>query len=99
PYATLATAVGAAWLASILYVDAVISPAGTGLVYMAGAARLSYAMGRERVLPRPLARISRRGVPVVSILLAFVVGEIALLPFPSWMALVSLVTSAAAVMY
>lgn len=99
PYATLATAVGAGWLATILYADAVISPAGTGLVYMAGGARLSYAMGRERVLPRSLARIGFRRVPVVSILLAFVVGELALLPFPSWQALVGLVTSAAAIMY
>ncbi|MGX7759821.1 APC family permease [Streptomyces angustmyceticus] len=99
PYATLATAVGAGWLATILYVDAVISPAGTGLVYMAGAARLSYAMGRERVLPRPLTQVGRSRVPVVSILLAFVVGEIAFLPFPSWQALVGVVTSAAAVMY
>ncbi|MEU9124893.1 APC family permease [Streptomyces sp. NPDC048506] len=99
PYATLATAVGAAWLATVLYADAVISPAGTGLVYMAGAARLSYAMGRERVLPRPLARVGRRRVPVLSILLAFVVGELAFLPFPSWQALVGLVTSAAAIMY
>ncbi|MER0481521.1 APC family permease [Streptomyces sp. Edi2] len=99
PYATLATVVGAGWLATILYVDAVISPAGTGLVYMAGAARLSYAMGRERVLPRPLTQVGRSRVPVVSILLAFVVGEIAFLPFPSWQALVSVVTSAAAIMY
>ncbi|MCQ4079568.1 APC family permease [Streptomyces sp. RB6PN25] len=99
PYATLATAVGAGWLASILYVDAVVSPAGTGLVYLAGATRLAYAMGREQLLPRPMARVSRRGIPVVSVLLAFVVGEIAFLPFPSWKALVSLVTSAAAVMY
>lgn len=99
PYATLATGIGAGWLATILYFDAVISPAGTGLVYMAGAARLSYAMGQERVLPRPVARVSRRGVPVYSILLAFVIGEIAFLPFPSWQALVGLVTSAAAIMY
>ncbi|MFI0906659.1 APC family permease [Streptomyces sioyaensis] len=99
PYATLATAVGAGWLATILYADAVISPAGTGLVYMAGAARLSYAMGREQVLPRPLAQVGRSRVPVVSILLAFVVGELAFLPFPSWQALVGLVTSAAAIMY
>ncbi|MET7800031.1 APC family permease [Streptomyces decoyicus] len=99
PYATLATAVGAGWLATILYVDAVISPAGTGLVYMAGAARLSYAMGRERVLPTVLTQVGRSRVPVVSTLLAFVVGELAFLPFPSWQALVGLVTSAAAVMY
>ncbi|MCX4639784.1 APC family permease [Streptomyces platensis] len=99
PYATLATTVGAGWLATILYVDAVISPAGTGLVYMAGAARLSYAMGRERVLPQQLTQVGRSRVPVVSILLAFVVGELAFLPFPSWQALVGLVTSAAAIMY
>ncbi|MEU8780812.1 APC family permease [Streptomyces sp. NPDC048637] len=99
PYATLATAVGAGWLATVLYVDAVISPAGTGLVYMAGAARLSYAMGRERVLPKSLTQVGRSRVPVMSTLLAFVVGELALLPFPSWQALVGLVTSAAAIMY
>lgn len=99
PYATLATTIGAGWLATILYVDAVISPAGTGLVYMAGAARLTYAMGRERVLPQPLTQLGRSRVPVVSTLLAFVVGELAFLPFPSWQALVGLVTSAAAIMY
>ncbi|MEV6563128.1 APC family permease [Streptomyces kronopolitis] len=99
PYATLATTIGAGWLATILYVDAVISPAGTGLVYMAGAARLTYAMGRERVLPQPLTQLGSSRVPVVSTLLAFVVGELAFLPFPSWQALVGLVTSAAAIMY
>lgn len=66
---------------------------------MAGAARLSYAMGRERVLPQQLTQVGRSRVPVVSILLAFVVGELAFLPFPSWQALVGLVTSAAAIMY
>jgi amino acid transporter len=38
-------------------------------------------------------------VPIVSILIAFVVGEIAFLPFPSWQSLVGLVTSATAIMY
>jgi len=38
-------------------------------------------------------------VPINSILLAFVVGEIAFLPFPSWQSLVGLVTSATAIMY
>jgi amino acid transporter len=40
-----------------------------------------------------------RGVPLVSILLAFVVGEFMFLPFPSWQALVGVVTSATAIMY
>jgi len=99
PYATLAVAAGAGWLAIMLYIDAVISPAGTGLVYVATSSRLSYALGRENELPSSLARVNVRGVPVRSILLAFVVGLIAFLPFPSWQSLVGLVTSATAIMY
>src|ERR1035438_5526120 len=83
----------------MLYIDAVVSPAGTGLVYVASASRLTYALGREKELPRTLAKTNLRGVPVNSILLAFVVGLIAFLPFPSWQSLVGLITSATALMY
>jgi amino acid transporter len=99
PYATLATGAGAAWLAWMLYADAVVSPAGTGLVYTATSSRLSYALGREKALPKQVAKVSMKGVPIVSILIAFVVGELCFLPFPSWSKLVGLVTEATAIMY
>jgi amino acid transporter len=99
PYYTIALAVGAGWLGTVLLIDAVISPAGTGLVYLGTSARLSYAIGEEEVLPDQLTKVSKRGVPVYSILLAFVVGELAFLPFPSWSSLVGLVTGATAIMY
>lgn len=99
PYYTIALAAGAGWLAAILLADAVISPAGTGLVYLSGSARLSYALAEEEGVPDKLRQTNRRGVPAYSILLAFVIGELALLPFPSWAALVGLVTGAAAIMY
>lgn len=99
PYATLATGVGAGWLAALLYIDAFVSPAGTGLLYVGTSARVSYALGRNRYLPPVLSRVSPRGVPLFSILLAFVVGEVAFLPFPSWQSLVGLITSATAIMY
>jgi amino acid transporter len=99
PYATLATGAGAAWLASLLYVDAFISPAGTGLLYVGTSSRLSYALGREKTAPPQLASVSRRGVPIVSIILAFIIGELCFLPFPSWASLVGLVTDATAIMY
>ena len=44
---TLALAVGATWLAVVLIIDAVISPAGTGIVYLGTTARLSYALGDD----------------------------------------------------
>jgi len=99
PYYTLALAAGAGWLATILLIDAVISPGGTGLIYLGTSARLSYALGEEEVLPDKLTQTSKRGVPLYSILLAFVIGEITFLPFPSWQSLVGLVTGATAIMY
>jgi len=99
PYASLAAGAGAAWLAYVLYADAFVSPAGTGLVYIATSARATYAMGRTKVLPAALGRLTVRGVPLISIVLAFVIGELTFLPFPSWSALVNVVTSATAIMY
>jgi len=99
PYATLATGLGLGWLAVILYIDAFISPAGTGLIYVGTSARLSYALGHSGYVPKGVSRLSSRGVPYTSIILAFVIGLICFLPFPSWQSLVGLVTSATVIMY
>ncbi|HEY8078974.1 MAG TPA: APC family permease, partial [Labilithrix sp.] len=96
---TLALALGAGWLAKVLLIDAVISPAGTGIVYVGTTARLSYALGEEREMPSALARTNAKGVPVVSILFGAAVGALALGPFKSWSALVNVVTGATAIMY
>jgi amino acid transporter len=95
---TLALALGVGWLAKLLLIDAVVSPAGAGVVYLATTARLSYALGEEREMPSALAT-TRKGVPVASILTASVVGSAAFGPFKSWNALVSVVTAATAIMY
>ena len=96
---TLAIAVGATWLAVVLIIDAVVSPAGTGIVYLGTSARLSYALGEEREMPSALAKVDKRGVPVWSILVAAVVGILCFGPFPSWNKLVGVVTGATAIMY
>ncbi len=96
---TLALALGVGWLAKTLLVDAVISPAGTGIVYVATSARLSYALGEETEMPTALARTNSKGVPVNSILVAAIVGTLAFGPFKSWNALVAVVTAATAIMY
>jgi amino acid transporter len=96
---TLALAVGAGWLATLLIIDSVVSPAGTGIVYLGTTARLSYALGEEDELPGILSQVDKRGTPVWSILLAAVVGEACFGPFPSWNKLVGVVTGATAIMY
>ena len=66
PYAALASGLGLGWLAVILYIDAFVSPAGTGLVYSGSSARVSYALGRNGYVPHVFDRLSDRGVPWVS---------------------------------
>jgi amino acid transporter len=94
PLAATATILGLGWLAALLYADAVISPADTGLIYTTVTARISYAGARNGNAARGLARTNRQGVPWVSLLLAFVIGLIIFLPFPSWQQLVGFITSA-----
>ncbi len=96
---TLALAVGAGWLATLLIIDAVVSPAGTGIVYLGTTARLSYALGEEEEMPGFLSQVDKRGTPVNSILVAAVVGIACFGPFPSWNKLVGVVTGATAIMY
>ena len=95
----LAGVVGAFYVADLLLAGAILSPAGTGIVYVATSARLSYALGEEREIPSALASTNKRGVPVVSIVVAALVGMVAFGPFKSWNSLVNVVTSATAIMY
>jgi amino acid transporter len=99
PLAFLAGAVGLSWMAVLLRVDAVISPSGTGLIYQTSTSRVGYGLARNRYYPQVFAMVDNRGIPWVSLILAFVLGLVFLLPFPSWSALVGLVTSASVLMY
>lgn len=94
PLAAIATVLGLGWLATILRIDAVISPADTGLVYTTVTGRITYAMAKNGNAPGGLARTTKRGVPLVALFVTFVVGLIVFLPFPSWQQLVGFITSA-----
>jgi amino acid transporter len=99
PFANLATLVGLGWLATILYIDAVISPAGTGLIYTTASSRVSYGLSRNGYVPSVYEKTDRRGVPWFGLITAFVIGCVCFLPFPSWKSLVGLITSASVLMY
>jgi amino acid transporter len=99
PFAGLAGAVGFAWLATLLRVDAMISPAGTGLIYQTSTSRVGYGLARNRYYPQIFAKTDKNGVPWVSLIVAFIAGLLFLLPFPSWKSLVGLVTGASVLMY
>jgi amino acid transporter len=99
PFAALSAAIGLGWLASILRVDAFISPTGTGLIYTTGTSRISYGLARNRYAPQIFGKVSRNGIPWVGLIGAFLIGLLFLLPFPSWHSLVGLITGASVLMY
>lgn len=88
PFAGLAIALGLHWLATLIYIDAVIAPTGAGLVYTATTSRLMLAMSQNGFLPTFFAKISNKGVPQNAVVVNALVGITLLAPFEDWVALV-----------
>jgi amino acid transporter len=99
PFAGLASSLGAAALAMLLYVDAFVSPGGTGFIYQTTAMRIILALTEAGQLPRFFGKLNRAGVPWAAGLLSFFAGALFLLPFPSWQKLVGAVSSIAILAY
>jgi amino acid transporter len=93
PFAAFASILGLQWLALALYIDAVISPSGTGLAYTGVTARINYAMAKNRQVPRIFEKLNRFKVPVWSLLFNFVIGMFIFLPFPGWSELVGFISA------
>jgi amino acid transporter len=99
PFAAVAGLAGLSWLATLLHIDAFVSPFGTGLIYQTSTSRIGYGLARNRYYPQIFQSTDRNGVPWFSLICAFLFGCVFLLPFPSWQALVGLITSASVLMY
>jgi len=99
PFAAVSAAVALGWLATLLRIDAFISPSGTGLIYTTGTSRISYGLARNRYAPQIFGRVSGNGIPWVGLIGAFLFGLLFLLPFPSWHSLVNLIVGASVLMY
>jgi amino acid transporter len=100
PFRQVAVLAGLSWLGVLLRIDAIVSPSGTGLIYLTSGSRILFALSKNGYIPQTFENVSGRArVPVTAILLTAVVGLIFLLPFPSWAKLVGVVTSASVLMY
>jgi amino acid transporter len=94
PLVAVVLSLGFGGLATLLLTDAVISPSGTAMAYMATAARLNWMLSHCRLLPAPFAHINRSGVPSVALIASLVIGLLALLGGTSWQGVVGFVTAA-----
>ncbi len=84
PLAALASGIGLAWLAMLLYADAIVSPGGTGFIYATTSSRVIGAMSEDGFIHGSLQRLNRFGVPWAASIVSFAVGCFFMLPFPSW---------------
>jgi len=99
PFAGLAAGLGLVWLLKLLYIDAVISPGGAGLIYVTSTARILYAMSQIGYLPKWLQYLNKQHFPVAAILVNFIFGVFLFLPLPGWQAMVSFLVSGMVISY
>ncbi len=99
PLMNLATSLGIIWLAVLLYVDSIASPAGSGLVATTSTARINYAMSRLGYMPHFMGKINYFGVPFMTLIVNFIVGMLIFLPFHGWQVMVSELVSISVLAY
>ncbi|MDE2308423.1 MAG: APC family permease [Xanthomonadaceae bacterium] len=100
PYHDIALALGLGWLALLVVADAVISPSGTGNIYMNATPRVIYGWARSGSFFPLFARVdAASGIPRPALWLTFALSIFWTLPFPSWEALIRVVSAALVLSY
>ena len=100
PYHDIALAVGLGWLAFLVVCDAVISPSGTGNIYMNATPRVVYGWARGGTFFKLFTRVDERsGIPRPALWLTFALAVFWTLPFPSWSAMIGVVSAALVLSY
>ncbi|BCF89807.1 APC family permease [Paraburkholderia largidicola] len=100
PFAELAIALNLNWLAILLYVDAFVSPSGTGTTYMATTTRMIYAMERNNTMPKMFGTVHPLyGVPRPAMWFNLFVSFIFLFFFRGWSSLAAVISVATVISY
>lgn len=99
PFVGIAILLGLGWLVKLLYVDAIFSPLGAGLIYVTSTARTVYAMSKNGYFPAFLSKLNSKGFPVWAIGLNFCLGMFLFLPLPGWQAMVNFLVSSVVISY
>jgi amino acid transporter len=100
PLAELAIALNLNWLAILLYIDAFVSPSGTGSTYMATTTRMIYAMERNNTMPKIFGVVHPfYGVPRIAMWFNLFVSFLFLFFFRGWSSLAAVISVATVISY
>ncbi len=100
PFAQLASLIGLNWLAILLYVEAFISPFGTGVSFTASSSRVLYAMEGNHHIPKFIGQINPKyNIPRAALVTDTVISIIMVTVFRSWSVLASVISTSTLVAY
>ncbi len=85
PFVQLAISFNLNLVALILYIDAVVSPSGTGIAYMGSTARMLFGMQRSGYMPKAFGQLHPRyAIPRNALWANLIIGFIFLWIFRGW---------------
>ena len=100
PFHDIALALGVGWLSFLVVCDAVISPSGCGNIYMNATPRVVYGWARGGTFFRLFTRVdAKSGIPRPALWLTLALAVFWMLPFPSWSAMIKVVSAALVLSY
>nr|WP_281063415.1 APC family permease [Lactobacillus colini] len=100
PFADIAILLGINWLVILLYLDAFVSPFGTGVAFVATASRAIAAMTHTKHLPSWLGRLNNRYmVPRFAMAMDLILAMILVSVFRNWNLLATVITGATLIAY
>ncbi|WP_353948423.1 APC family permease [Sporolactobacillus sp. Y61] len=100
PFRDIAVSLGLGWLTWFIISDAIISPTGTGNIFLSASSRVVYGWAKSGTLFKVFQKIDKKsGVPRSALWLSFLLSVFWTLPFPSWEKLISVVSAALVLSY
>ncbi|MBC9720596.1 APC family permease [Lactobacillus acidophilus] len=100
PFADIAIILGINWLVILLYLDAFVSPFGTGVAFVATASRALAAMTHTRHLPKWLGRLNQKYlIPRYAMVVDLILAAILVSLFRNWNLLATVITAATLIAY
>ena len=100
PFHDIALALGIGWLSFLVVCDAVISPSGCGNIYMNATPRVVYGWARGGTFFKVFTKVDEKsGIPRPALWLTLGLSIFWMLPFPSWSAMINVVSAALVLSY
>ncbi len=100
PFHDIALQLGIAWLGVVVVLDAIISPSGCGNIFFNATPRAIYGWAQSGTFFKVFAKVDKEsGIPRPATWLAFALSIFWTMPFPSWEAMISVVSAALVVSY